>query len=210
MRFWLKKYIFYGCFWVLMGAMMGCTTTLLPPQHLTTIHKPSKEKTIKELGSFTLNGKIGFSDGKQGGNAALQWEERGKDYRIRLYGPLGSGSIQIMGDAKQVQLIRDDGTMVHAKDPEALIQQELGWVIPVSGLRYWLRGTPAPGIPPTEIQVDDHGRIWQIKQTGWVIDYQAYQAKPGYFMPYKLLLKNGSIRLKFILQPSNVNGRRIK
>lgn len=141
---------------------------------------------------------MGFSDGKQGGNASIVWEQHRESYQIRLYGPLGSGAIQIKGQTKQISLTNTDGKIIKANTPEALLQQELGWVIPVSGLRYWLRGLPAPGALPTQILLDAHQRLWQIDQQGWTIVYEAYKSKSGRDVPYKLLLRNGPIRLKFI------------
>lgn len=180
--------------------MGGCGTTIQPPKNLKTIIAPKKEKKLSQLNDFETIGKIGFSDGKKGGNATIQWEQEGENYHIRLFGPLGSGSIQIVGEPKQVYLISEDGQIVHAKNPESLVEKELGWTIPVSGLRYWLRGLPAPGTPPQQIQLDDMQRIWQIKQHDWTITYQSYQETQGVPVPHKLMLQNGPIRLKFIFR----------
>src|ERR1700722_16538910 len=119
--------------------MGGCGTTIQPPKNLKTIIEPKRTQKTIQLQNFEAIGKIGFSDGKKGGNATIQWEQQGENCPIRLFCPLGSGSIQIIGKPKQVFLIREDGKIIHAKNPESLVQKELGWVIPVSGLRYWLR-----------------------------------------------------------------------
>lgn len=150
--------------------------------------------------NFETVGKIGFSDGKKGGHAAIQWIQKGHNYQLRLYGPLGSNAIQIVGDPYRVLVIDEKGQTIQAKNPEAFIQEQFGWIIPVSGLIYWIRGLPAPGTPPSLVQVDDAQRIRQIKQQGWTISYQTYQSVHGIQVPYKLNLSRGNMKLKFIFR----------
>ncbi|HXH54593.1 MAG TPA: lipoprotein insertase outer membrane protein LolB [Gammaproteobacteria bacterium] len=177
----------------------GCAAVIQAPDTLhTTTHSKVRNQNLAYLKDFEVIGKIGFSDGKQGGNASVVWEQHPQSYQIRLYGPLGSQAIQIKGEPNRVSLTKTDGKIITANTPEALVHQELGWVIPVSGLRYWLRGLPAPGTAPKKMLLDGSNRLWQIDQQGWKIQYQAYKSIEGRDVPYKLLLTNGSIRLKFI------------
>lgn len=185
--------------------LSGCATIIEPPQHLqTTTNTTVRNQNLSNLQDFEASGKIGFSDGKQGGHARLMWQQHPQNYQIRLYGPLGSGAVQIEGKGNQVWLTKTDGKIMRANTPEALVHQELGWLIPVSGLRYWLKGLPAPGAAPTRMLLDTNQRLWQIEQQGWVIVYEAYKSKDGLDVPYKLLLRNGDIRLKFIFDRWNI------
>jgi outer membrane lipoprotein LolB len=177
------------------------------PDNLHVARKSEvRNQNLSSLQNFEAVGKIGFSDGTQGGNASIIWKQDRDNYQIRLYGPLGTGAVQIKGQGGHISLTRHDGKIITANTPEALVESELGWVIPVSGLRYWLKGLPAPGTAPTETLFDvSHGRLWQIKQHGWTIQYQAYKSLDGVDVPYKLLLQNGDIRLKFIFDRWKLN-----
>jgi len=150
------------------------------------------------LQNFEASGKVGFSDSKKGGNANLEWIQLGDLYQIRLYGPLGSGSLLINGNSKEVYLTQTDGKIIHAKSAEELVRAELGWIIPVSGLRYWLKGLAVPKDHLKQIKFDKDLRIWFIEQQGWSITYQSYQTIQGIAVPQKLKLKNGPIQLTFI------------
>lgn len=184
---------------ILFFFLTGCATVIHAPDDLHMTTNPEvRNQNLANLQDFEAVGKVGFSDGKQGGNANIVWEQHPQSYQIRLYGPLGSNTVQIKGESNRVSLTRTDGKIITASTPEALVRQELGWVIPVSGLRYWLRGLPAPGAAPKEMLLDNSNRLWQIDQQGWNIEYQAYKSIDGRDVPYKLLLTNGSIRLKFI------------
>lgn len=186
--------------------LSGCGIVIQQPDNLHMVtNKKVRNQNLSNLQNFEAMGKMGFSDGKQGGNARIVWQQHPQSYQIRLYGPLGSGAVQIKGHGQQVSLTRTDGKIITAKSAEALVHTELGWVIPVSGLRYWLRGLPAPGATPSKMLLDAANRPWQINQHGWIIKYQAYQSVDGIDVPYKLLLQNGPIRLKFIFDHWNLN-----
>lgn len=180
-----------------MGFLQGCRTpTPITPDTLST---PATQKSLEHLKNFQAQGKVGFSDGQRGGNANITWQQTGEDYRVHLYGPLGSGSIKIAGQAGAVYLVRSNGQTITAKSPEALVRTELGWTIPVSGLRYWLRGMAAPGSTPKMV-FDKNKELQKLVQQGWTVHYQSYQDINGLRLPYKLLLENGALRLKFIFQ----------
>lgn len=184
-----------------MGFLQGCRTPTTTPHQITpnTLSTPATQKRLEHLKNFEAQGKVGYSDGQRGGNANIRWQQTGSDYRIHLYGPLGSGSIQIAGVSGSVSLIRSNGQTLTAKSPEALVRTELGWSIPVSGLRYWLRGMPAPGTPPKMVY-DSKKELQTLVQHGWTVHYQSYQDINGLRLPYKLMLENGAFRLKFIFQ----------
>lgn len=186
-------------FFSIFGFITGCSTTIYRPQSLSTYQnlKVSKQ-SASLLPNFEVFGKVGFSDGRKGGNATLAWTQQGKNFQVRLYGPLGGGSILIDGQPGHITLVQPDGKSTVAKNPDVLVQTQLGLTIPVSGLQFWLRGIPAPGQPPLHIQRDAEQRIWEFFQQGWTISYQAYQSKKNIEFPLKLTLTNGPIRLKFI------------
>lgn len=184
---------------------LACLTACSPPTTPTsasTLSSAATEKRLKHLKNFEARGKVGFSNGEKGGNATVRWIQRGQDYRIHLYGPFGAGSVEIVGRNGSVHLVRSDGSSVSAKTPEELVKNELGWVIPVSGLQYWLRGIPAQGSAPSNIvisnQTENQKELEQLTQQGWVVKYQSYQDVDSLRMPHRMVLTNGPIRLKFV------------
>ena len=179
--------------------LSACVKVIPAPDrlHIATKNKV-REQSLSRLQDFEAIGKVGFSDGTQAGNVSLIWEQHPERYQIRLYGPLGTYSVQIQGEANRVSLTKPNGQIITARTPEGLVLQALGFVMPVSGLRYWLRGLPAPGPAPQKMLLDHSNRLWQMDQQGWHIDYQAYKNIDGRDLPYKLFLTNHAVRLKFI------------
>jgi len=149
---------------------------------------------------FIARGKVSFSDGTQGGHATLEWRQSHHHYLIVLTGPLGIGALQILGNPREVSLTTSKGQHFQASTPEVLIKQHLGWNIPVSPLQYWLQGLPAPGRPPSAIELDAQNQFSVLRQQGWTIHYERYTHQGGIRFPQKLLLTHGSLRLKFIFK----------
>ena len=42
-----------------------------------------------------------------------------------------------------------DGKRYNAASPEQLLAEQWGFHLPVSNMKYWVRGLPVPGIPAT-------------------------------------------------------------
>lgn len=128
--------------------------------------------------AWRLTGRISVHYGEEGWHAGLVWRHSPETFDLRLQGPLGQGALLLQGDGDSVELRDASGQRDRAGDAETLMQQHLGWELPVSGLRYWVRGEAQPG-PPAQWQRDAEGKPEQLIQSGWRIDYSRYRAAPG-------------------------------
>jgi outer membrane lipoprotein LolB len=68
-----------------------------------------------------------------------------------------------------VTLTDAQGREHRAADAEALTEQTLGFRLPLAGLADWVRARPGPG--PSQVRKDDGGRITELEQSGWKIEY---------------------------------------
>ena len=67
-----------------------------------------------------------------------------------------------------------------ADNVSTLMQNALGFALPVEGLRYWLQPSPAPtSRAKTEKDPEQPSRLKEITQDGWTIDYLAYAEAPA-------------------------------
>ncbi|NIN34367.1 MAG: lipoprotein localization factor LolB, partial [Gammaproteobacteria bacterium] len=57
-----------------------------------------------------------------------------------LISPLGRGTYQLNGDSQLVSLLTAENKLYQAETPEILLQNNLGWSVPVDGLKYWVKG----------------------------------------------------------------------
>ena len=91
-----------------------------------------------------------------------------------MYGPIGRKVAVITGKETGVQLKTSKGESFVADDPEELMQNLFGYSLPINGLRHWLLGIPDPKQQHADLKLDEQGRLMQLKQSDWLIDYKRY------------------------------------
>jgi outer membrane lipoprotein LolB len=126
---------------------------------------------------FELGGRIALQYGDNAGSGNIAWRHGARSDEMLLSSPLGQGIARIVRDGNQVTLTSQDGREHRASDAESLTEQVLGFRLPLVGLADWVRGraAPAPAAAPTRESRDGEGRLLELEQAGWQIEYQAYE-----------------------------------
>jgi outer membrane lipoprotein LolB len=156
-------------------------------------------QSVQGIDHWVLKARIGIIADGESGSAGLHWEQHGDQYTLRIIGPFGRGNLLIEGSPQGVMLQNTDGEMAIADNPEELIWQQTGWVIPVSDLRYWILGLPSQRHQRDEYLLDVWGRIENLNTDEWNVEYQAYKKTAGYELPDKLSLRNSHLRIKLAI-----------
>ena len=121
--------------------------------------------------SFDLGGRLSVSRSREGFSGSFRWvADRGRD-RIELATPTGQTVAELTSEDGAVKFVGADGRTDRAESWEVLTERELGWPLPVSGLRYWIQGAPRPGGGFAR-QADGEGRVSSMRQDGWEIVYR--------------------------------------
>jgi len=145
--------------------------------------------------SWRLSGRISIRTEENGWFASLQWLQSGDHYQLTIQGPLGQGAVEIVGNGRNVRLRTDDGRVYTDRDAESLIYQALGVKIPVSGLRYWVQGLTDPG-QPDQSRWNQQGVRSELRQAGWVIQYQKYIDVADRRLPTKIRMENKELQIR--------------
>jgi outer membrane lipoprotein LolB len=161
-----------------------------------------RRSTLLAVQNFNLQGRLSES-GLTGVRGELNWVQTGRQFEVRFYGPLGVGAATITGNPKNVEIRTKDGTFT-TDQPEALMQEKLGWSLPLASLQYWLLGLPTPirgyeEEPRDTVKLDDAGRPQTIKQLGWKLDYDEYQTVGIIDLPRKIVLANGDRSFRIVV-----------
>lgn len=153
----------------------------------------------KDISSWEISGGMAARNQNKGWNASVHWIQKGSNqYQIRLYGPIGSGSILIIKKGNIVT-IRDGNHTSSSSNPSVLLEKKTGVSLPVNHLYYWVRGLPAPG-KVEGIRKDSNNRLAILKQAGYVIEYKAYTANQELALPTQIRLQKGNLVVKFIIR----------
>lgn len=157
-----------------------------------------QQTLLQQLESWELQGKLGIRSSAQNASASLFWLQRQDYYDIRVSGPLGQGSARLQGQQGQAQLVAE-GQQRQADSPEQLMQQELGWSLPLSNLHWWVRGLPAPGLP-YQLQLGPDSLPQQLIQSGWTLNYSRHQAQGPFQLPGMIRLQGKQLQATLLIK----------
>ncbi|MBD3633650.1 MAG: outer membrane lipoprotein LolB [Methylophaga sp.] len=152
-----------------------------------------------KLDAWGFNGRTAIIQGREGWNAGIQWQEQGQQFHIKLSGPFSQGGVELDGNAQTVTLTLDDGEQLSAPTPEQLLAEAMGWLLPVSALRDWVRGVPYAEFPVDSKQLDAQGRLTRLEQAGWQIEFLRYMPFRGSSMPEKVFMKHPEMSVRLIV-----------
>jgi len=167
----------------------------------------ARQDRLRALRFWELKGRVAARDGGEVANARLYWEQRGADYRLRLSGPLGGNPHELSGNGRDgVTLRTADARIYRAETAEALMREHYGLDAPVAGLHYWVRGLPGPAPAPSDLVLDERGRLRSLRQDGWEIRFLDYGERNGIELPVKLQLLRGEMRLRMVVHDWRLGG----
>ena len=162
---------------------------------LSACATPPKPPVDSESLTWQLQGKIGFWQGRKQESATINWAQCDADSaRIRLSGPLGTGSIELSSDQSGARLIQN-GESIHADSIEELASRA-DWPIPVEALRFWVRGR-AMFTEKLEGRVNTNGQLEELNQIGWHISYHYHT--PFHQLPDRIHAKSANARITLIV-----------
>jgi outer membrane lipoprotein LolB len=152
---------------VLFGLAMlgGCT---LSPSRPASVARPANS----ESAAFALNGRVSIKHLEERHSAGLHWKHQAQSDEILLLTPLGQTAARVYRDDGHATL-DEGGKHYQDADAESLMQQVLGWHLPLGGLHYWVLGRAEPGVP-AQIERAGNGQISVLRQDGWEVRFLRY------------------------------------
>ncbi len=194
----------HGLAGLMVLVLSSCTT---PPTNIsdTAIADlwTARRKALENLHHWQIKGRVGIIRGEEGWHADFRWQQHAPDYRIDVVGPLGQGRVLIKGSDQAIQVKTQDGRRWNAPDPDTALENGLGVRLPLSGLRYWVRGLPAPGTVDDQ-QMDAKGRLTVLEQKGWIIKYPAYVQTETVDLPARITAKRIGLSVKLAIEQWNL------
>ena len=180
--------------------LAGCAVT--PPSE--TWQSP----TATDIANWQFTGRVSLTRAEEGWHAGLSWQQQADQFQLKISGPLGQEAFRLSGTAAGVTLEDADGKILRADDAESLLLQTIGWRLPVTGLKYWVRGLAVPGVYASERR-DLQGRLLALEQSGWAISYSRYHSIEGVSWPAKLRLARDDVTVRLVIdawQPGVASG----
>lgn len=148
---------------------------------------------------WLMQGRVAIRYAEEGGQGLLHWRQQDESYDLRFYDALNRLQLHIEGNGNGVKLHARNGDVREASNAESLMQDYLGWAVPVDALRYWVRGLPEPSMEIRESQMSN-SRLTQLAQGDWQIQYQRYEEVEGIWLPDLLKINAPDLIIKLVVE----------
>jgi outer membrane lipoprotein LolB len=172
-------------------ALAACATTRTAPPPTGWEQRAGE---LQNAGRWQLDGRAAVALGTQGWQASLNWRQADNAAEVHLSGPFGIGALVL----KQTS----EGLSMNGGPPSdavmSLVQEKLGFDLPIENLHYWLLGVPNPG-SAFDLSRNDQDRAKSLSQAGWSITYDRYMPVAGDLLPARLVLTAGDVRVRIVI-----------
>ena len=161
----------------------------------------ARQQALLDFDTWDVHARAAIKLETGGYNIGIRWRRQAENSTILLEAPFGQGVFRIESDSSGKYRLRlPDGRVFESDSAEALLEDMIGWSLPVSGLEYWIRGMPRPGSDYTH-RLDDGGRARSISQDKWSISYLDYlEPRENLKLPRRVRLENDDLTLKLIIE----------
>lgn len=150
--------------------LAACAPVRLKGDAATLAAQRARERSLRGRDHWTLNARLGVSDGHHGGSGSLTWTQDGNRYDFVVRAPITGRSFRLHGGPGGAELDGLDGGPVRGRNAQRLLARALGWQVPVRQLRDWVRGLRARGAP-ARLAFNRQGLPSQLVQDGWTVQY---------------------------------------
>src|SRR5665213_4232414 len=156
-------------------ALAACATTRVVTPSTSWERRAGELQTASD---WQLDGRAAVALGTQGWQATLSWRQTDNSAEVHLSGPFGIGALVLKHTP--------EGLSLNGAPPSdavvALVQEKLGFDLPIENLHYWLLGVPNPGAT-FDLSRNDQDRAKVLSQAGWSIAYDSYMPASGDLLP---------------------------
>ncbi|MBP9722558.1 MAG: outer membrane lipoprotein LolB [Gammaproteobacteria bacterium] len=157
--------------------------------------------------NWHLQARVGITSRDSSGSSQLDWKNDRDSYSIVLSNAITFGEVVINNNNK-ITLSYNNQEYI-ANTPEKLLYQLTNMRLPISAMRYWVLGLPAPSRDTKDkskdksIVLNKYGTIEHLNQNGFRISYDNYGVINNIILPHKITLISSGLHIK--IQVNNWN-----
>lgn len=179
----MKQHVFLAS--VCLALAGGCTTL----QPIDAAPRPARE-TIE---AFRLEGRIAVRRAEESFSARIEWRHDAHSDDLILSGPLGQGLARLTSGGGTALLETADQKRYASSDLDGLSEQLFGVRLPVSELGRWVLGRSITG---GTVRHDAYGRIADLHEQDWAIEYLRYESEAANALPELLKASRKDIEMR--------------
>lgn len=117
--------------------------------------------------SYNISGRFSIRTASKNYYGNFNWEHDSRNDILDFMSPVGTTVAQIKIESNIATLKTDDKTYT-GKNLEQMMQERLGFVLPVAYLHYWIQGVPLPTYPVAGNLTSGFSQLnWQVEYLTW-------------------------------------------
>ncbi|MFG6667993.1 lipoprotein insertase outer membrane protein LolB [Halomonas sp. HNIBRBA4712] len=180
-------------------ALAGCATqsAMMDESGRQAGQWERQQQAVEAFDSWTLVGKAGLRTPQETTSANLDWNQTPFYFRMLISGPFGGGRSVLEGREGRFSLTTGEGRF-EAETPEALMQEQLGWSLPVRAMPDWVRGLPGSD-SDYALDTDELGFPTRLEQDGWEVVYRDWEEVDDLWLPRRLVMNYDDVRITLIV-----------
>lgn len=159
----------------------------------------AREHALAQADHWSLQGRLGVSDGHQGGSGSFSWTQDGDRYDFVLRAPITGKSFRLSGGPEGAQLEGATPEPLRGADAEALMRRALGWEVPLGELRAWVLGLRADR-GSAQLRFGANQLPAELQQDGWTVDYPAWDTNRQPPLPVKVYAAKSPYRVRLFIE----------
>ena len=167
----------------------GCATAPVGPV------AGDQHAALQQLDDWSLKGRVAIAAGTEGFSGGIVWRQQGPHAGIELRGPLGGQALTIEVDGDRFVVADGEGARLEGAEAERLVRERIGAALPMTEMRYWLLGIPAPGLPFRETAAPD-GSLQSLEQSAWQVQVLRRTTAGSYVLPARIEMSTTGLRLR--------------
>lgn len=172
-------------------ALLGCTSA---PKRTVASVVPQTQIPV----SWSFEGRLAVSNGKDGGSGHIRWEQDGEFFTISLRAPISGQSWQLSGDGSHARLEGVKPYPVLGTSARELLRRELGWELPVGEMRTWLFGRGFGAQAELRLAADD--TLAEVNDSGWNITYRNWKEINSSLVPGRIAARKSPNQVRLAIQ----------
>lgn len=157
----------------------------------------ARQHAVQKLNTWRCEGRAAILAQDGGGQISFDWLHTPKDQVLSIKTPLGQNAMQLTVNPGGATLVDHEGQVTQGENGEAMLNEALGWSVPLESLRAWLLGLPATR--EDSYTLDPQGRLLTIDSQGWTIEYKRYSDINGVSLPSKFELRRAEMSLRLVV-----------
>ncbi len=152
-----------------------------------------REAYFATLDSWRLAGRLAITDGRRGGSLRFSVEDGNRGtWRANLSTTGERWRLTVQPGRARLEAGR--GRTQTGPEPEPLVAAAVGFELPVSLLRDWVRGLVSPAAARATYR--RNGTLGELRYDGWRVRYLDYELQDTLLLPASLEAERGKYRIR--------------